>query len=110
MRQYKMSFIPIIPFLTTLRSNKISITNSIVKEHQIIYDFNYMLPNTYFEFRITINKGFNLGKAIVDFDPYKLSKSACKVKFKSIDVNEKIINKYNNVFEFALFKKRFFFM
>ena len=103
-KQYKISFAPFIPFLSTERSDNVVITNSILKVNQIVYDFIRLTPNTYYELHIKIKDAFILSKALKEFRPQNLNKFDFKAKFKKVIANKDVVENYKKYFEFAIYK------
>lgn len=100
-RVHKISFIPIIPYLSVEKSDVIVLGKErIVKRNQVLYGFKTIPPKTYL--RIKINyKIFNNDENIVDFDAKKMSKFD-NVIFE----NERTIDtiRYSKCVEFAIYK------
>jgi hypothetical protein len=103
-KQYKLSFVPIIPFVFTKYSDVIATSNIIVGDHQVVYDFIKMQPNSYYEFMIPIEDAFPRGDVSEDFNPNGLNKFDYNTKFKKIPTKKVAGNKYNRLFEFAFYK------
>lgn len=103
-KQYKLSFVPIIPFVFTKYSDVVATSNIIIRDHQVVYDFIKMQPNSYYEFAIPIKDAFERSDAVNDFAPNGLNKFDYKMKFKNISAKKPAVNKYDRLFEFALYK------
>ncbi len=97
----KISFVPIIPFLSTQLSDVVILGNEkIVKKYQVIYSFKKIPPQSFIE--IIIKKEiFNNSYCIFDFNANALTKFE-NPKFDLIECNE--FQNFTNSIEFAIYE------
>ena len=103
-KEYKISFLPIIPYLFTKYSDVIATSNIIVRSQQVVYDFIKMQPDSYFEVSVPIKDAFKIDKGISDFNPKSMNKFDYKTKFKTIDLKKYHDKNYKLFFELAWYK------
>jgi len=104
---YKISFLPILPYLGVKTSDVINLSeNKISTPFQILYDFIVLPPQTYYEAKIrlaTLFKHLNEKEnAVTDYNAYSLNKYDRKTKFSFVTVSSLI--GYQIKVEFAYYK------
>ena len=101
--EYKLSFLPLIPYLSTKPTDKQIIgSERLVNKGQILYDFIELVPNSYYEMKIGYDSFEVVGDLVCDFKPHELNKFE-PIKFKYVKSN-KIKKKLGLVFEFAVYQ------
>ena len=106
-KQYKVSLLPLVPYVYTKYSDVVVISDeAIIGNHQIVYDFFKLPPNSTqeieFKYRDLFknkNKSNNVSK---DYNVKLLNKNS-KIS-KSFYTTSKLAGKYNLTFEFAVYK------
>ncbi|OOQ58394.1 hypothetical protein [Mucilaginibacter pedocola] len=97
---YKISFLPIIPFLTTELSDVIK-NDPLFKKGQITYHFTQLLPNSIFEIKIPIKELLRnselLNNVIKDYDVRQLNKYS-KSNYEEVFSN----NLRNTLYKFQI--------
>lgn len=106
-KSYKISFIPIVPFLGTRTEHvKILSSEKICKPFQMRYNFIKLLPNTFYELKIEreyLFKGISLKSQVTkDFDVKDLDKFDTQYIFPPCDIN-RLDESYDLVFEFGMY-------
>ena len=104
---YKISFLPIIPYVFTKYSDIVATTDqALIGNHQVVYDFFRLPPNSnqqiefkYRELFKNRNKNSNVSK---DYDVRKLNKNS--KPSQTFYTTSKLKGKYNFKFEFAAYK------
>lgn len=83
-----ISYVPLLPYLFTKYSDKVSFENRIIKDYQVIYNFYKIPPSYEYSFSVpTIN--FKERKEFIkDFDITKLNKFQKIKRFKNIKVKK----------------------
>ncbi len=101
--KYKLSFLPLIPYLSTKPTDKQIIGyERIVNKGQILYVFVEFVPNSYYELEIDYNSFDLEGYLVCDFKPKESSKFK-PIKFKYLKSN-KLKNELHLEFEFAVYQ------
>lgn len=106
-RNYKLSFLPVVPYVFTKYSDVVTTTDeAIMSNQQIVYDFVKLLPNSskevefkYSDLFRNKNKNNNVSK---DYNVKLLNKNS-KVP-KKFYTTGKLSGKFNFSFEFAVYK------
>jgi hypothetical protein len=106
-KTYKVSFLPIIPYVFTKYSDVVVTTDeALIGNHQVVYDFYKLPPNSsqqiefsYQELFKNRNKSNNVSK---DYDVKKLNKNSRPSQ--SFYTTSKLKGKYHFEFEFAVYK------
>jgi len=106
-RLYKVSFLPIVPYVFTKYSDVIITKDAaIIGNHQVVYDFFKLPPNSNQEIELKYQQLFNSrnknNNASKDYDVKKLNKNS-KISTNFYTTN-KLTGKYNLIFEFAVYK------
>lgn len=105
--EYKISFVPLIPFVFTKYSDILKIgDDAIIGSHQIVYDFYTLLPNSKFELNFYYRDLFKANRkksAVTDINVKRLNKYNDQVKFKTAKVHS-LKGQYKFLLEFAAYK------
>jgi hypothetical protein len=105
--EYKISFVPLIPFVFTKYSDILKIgDDAIIGNHQIVYDFYTLLPKSKFELNFYYRDLFKENRknsAVIDINIKRLNKYNDQVKFKTAKVHN-LNGQYKFLFEFAAYK------
>lgn len=101
-QQKKLSFLPLVRYLSMNLSDRIILgENSVIRYSQVKYEFIELAPNSREEITFFINDTINLfTKDIEDRENNTFN----DIKWLEIE-NQAMFNKYNNVIEFAVYKK-----
>lgn len=106
-REYKISFLPLVPFLFTEYSDLLQTKNAIVGRNQVVYNFYKLLPQTSYSLTLPYQDLFltNIKQrlAVKDFNVKSLNKFNNKVKFKAASL-DKVPTQFSYYFEFAFYK------
>jgi len=99
---FKYSFLPLIRYLNTIKSDKLIISDeAVVSNYQSVYDFYEIMPNekivVSLNYLSICNKLKNERKNIRDFDPRKIKKSNVR-EIITTDIND-----FKLLFEFAVY-------
>lgn len=78
-----ISYLPLIPYLTTKYSDKIFLQDRIIQNYQTVYDFYKILPFHQYAFSVKTMNFYNTKDFIRDFDIYALNKFQPIRKFKT---------------------------
>ena len=105
-KNYYITFIPLIPYLSTQRTDNLVLSqNRIIKKNQILYDFIKVAPQTHFKIAFYLEDLFknvktknNITRALQTSSLNKFS----YIKFKSL-TSSCLIHKYNLFFSFAFY-------
>jgi hypothetical protein len=105
-KTYRVSFLPLIPYLSTKPTDKIILgSDRIISKGQVLYNFVKMLPQTYHEIKVSYDNLFmNVEKEnnlTCDFEASEKGKFD-KIKFKNLST-DKLKGKYKLFFEFATY-------
>lgn len=82
----KISFLPLVPYLFTKYSDNIIIKDRVVKNYQVVYNFEKIPPNYKYEFYVKIKNYKDLNMLIKDFDLVSLNKFQPIKKIKTLKV------------------------
>lgn len=84
-----ISFLPLLPYLTTKYSDRVIIQNRLIYPYQTVYDFYKILPNNEYSFSVKLTN-FNDEKVFIkDFDIYSLDKFGMTKKFRRKKIAKK---------------------
>lgn len=101
--EYKLSFLPLLPYLSTKPTDKQIIgSERVVNKGQVLYDFVELVPNSYYDVEIKYNSFDLKGDLVCDFRPNEASKFE-PIKFKYVKLSE-LESKLSLVFEFAVYQ------
>ena len=102
---YKISFLPLLPYLSTRQTDKLILgSDRMVNKGQILYDFIKLTPQTYYEISLSYDnlfKNFRGKNSLVrDFDS---NDKFSDIKFKYLSVNQ-LKGRFRVIFEFGIYK------
>ncbi len=97
----KISFLPLVPYLFTKYSDNIVIKDRVIKDYQVVYNFDKIPPNHSYEFYVKVQDFKNLTTLVKDFDLANLNKFQPIKKIKNL----KVVPNKNFEIELAYYKK-----
>lgn len=96
----KISFLPLVPYLSTKYSDNIIIQNRVMSNYQVVYNFAKIPPNYKYEFCVKILDYKNLNTLVKDFNLASLNKFQPIKKIKIL----KVVPSLNFEIELAYYK------
>jgi len=107
-KSYLISFLPLIPYLSTKPTDKMILgSDQLISKGQVLYNFIKMSPQTYYDIELQYDELFkNISQKdnlTCDFKAEAKSKFD-EIKFKDLSVN-KLAGKYSLFFDLAVYDK-----